>query len=101
MCWVKKELWETKSFYTYGRVRIILYDFGTIWVLFYEPTHEITVLVGSKKQVSMIGKYHNHKLQTNPQHHETVPQNNNNHKALGRQRKVKHPEAPFLGVKIL
>ena len=49
----------------------------------------------------MIGKYHNHSLQTNPLHHETEPQNNNNHKTPGRQRKVKHSEAHFFGVKIL
>ena len=52
----------------------------------------------------MIVKYHNHTLvvlQMNPQHHEAEPQNNNNHKTPERQRKVKHPEAHVLGVKIL
>ena len=36
-------------------------------------------------QVSMIRKYHNNTLQTNPRHHEEEPQNNNNHKTPGRQ----------------
>ena len=50
--------------------------------------------VCTKKQVRMIGKYHNHTLQMNPQHHEAEPHNNNNHKTPGRQRKVKHSEDP-------
>ena len=37
------------------------------------------------KIVSMIRKLHNHKLQTNPWHHEEEP--HNNHKTLGRQTK--------------
>ena len=37
------------------------------------------------KKVSMIGKYHNHKLQTNPWHREEEP--DNNHGTLGRQSK--------------
>ena len=32
----------------------------------------------TKYQVSMIRKYHNHKLQTNPWHHGEEPQNNHN-----------------------
>ena len=36
------------------------------------------------KKVSMIRKYHNHKLQTNPWHHEEEP---HYHEALGRQTK--------------
>ena len=35
----------------------------------------------------MIKKYHNHTLQTNSRHREEEPQNNNNHKTLGRQTK--------------
>ena len=38
-------------------------------------------------QVSMIRKYHNNTLQTNPRHREEEPQNNNNHKTPGRQTK--------------
>ena len=39
----------------------------------------------STKIVSMIKKYHNHKLQTNPWHREEEP--HNNHKTPGRQTK--------------
>ena len=42
--------------------------------------------VDSKKQLSMTRKYRNHTMQTNPRHNEEEPQNNNNHKILGRQR---------------
>ena len=34
----------------------------------------------SRKEVSMIRKYHNHTLQTNPQHREEEPQNFKSHK---------------------
>ena len=34
----------------------------------------------------MTRKYHNHTLQTNPQHREEEPQNNNNHKTPERQK---------------
>ena len=37
------------------------------------------------KVVSLIRKYHNHKLQTNPRHREEEPRNN--HKTPGRQAK--------------
>ena len=36
--------------------------------------------------MSMIRKYHNHKLQTNPCHHEEEP--HNNHETPGRQSKA-------------
>ena len=39
----------------------------------------------SSKIVSMIRKYHNHKLQTNPWHSEDEP--HNNHETPGRQTK--------------
>ena len=42
----------------------------------------------TQKQVRMIRKYHNHTLQTNPQHREEEPPINNSHKTLGRQIKV-------------
>ena len=35
----------------------------------------------------MIRKYHNHTLQTKPQHREEEPQNTNSHKTSGRQLK--------------
>ena len=38
-----------------------------------------------EKQVSMIKKYHNHTLQTNPRHGENQTPNNNNHKTTRRQ----------------
>ena len=43
--------------------------------------------LSEKKQVSMIRKYHNHTLQTNPRHHEEEPQNTDCHKTSGRQLK--------------
>ena len=49
----------------------------------------------------MIGNATNVHCRQNPQHDEAESQNNNNHKTPGRQRKVKHPEAHFLGLKIL
>ena len=39
--------------------------------------------MGTAKKVSMIRKYHNHKLQTNPWHREEEPQNK--HEVPGRQ----------------
>ena len=44
---------------------------------------------GPSKIVSMIRKYHNHKLQTNLWHHEEEP--HNNHETPGRQSKAKQP----------
>ena len=35
----------------------------------------------------MIGKYHNHTVQTNPWHRVEEPQRNNSHKTSGRQLK--------------
>ena len=35
----------------------------------------------------MIRNYHNHKLQTNPRHHEEGSQNTSSHKTSGRQQK--------------
>ena len=43
------------------------------------------VLNESEKQVSMIRKYHNHTLQTNPWRCEEEPQINTNHKTSGRR----------------
>ena len=40
-----------------------------------------------KKQVSMIRKYHDQTLQTNPRCHEGEPQSTNSHKTSGRQLK--------------
>ena len=34
--------------------------------------------------VSMVSKYHNHRLQTDPRHREEEPQNNNSYKTSGR-----------------
>ena len=39
----------------------------------------------TKNQVSMIWKYRNHTLQTNPRHHEEELQNTNIHKTSGVQ----------------
>ena len=39
----------------------------------------------------MIGKYHNHTLQTNPWHREEEP--HNNHKTTGRQTKQRNQQA--------
>ena len=44
-----------------------------------------------KKQVSMIRKYHNHKLQTNPRHCDQEPQNTNSRKTPERKIKAKQP----------
>ena len=41
----------------------------------------------AKKQVSMIRKYHNHTLQTNPRHREEEPHIYNYHKTSGIQAK--------------
>ena len=42
---------------------------------------------GQHLQVSIIRKYHNHTLQTNPRHRDKEPQNNNYNKTTGRQSK--------------
>ena len=45
------------------------------------------------KLVSMISKYHNHKLQTNPWHREEEPHNNN--ETPGRQSKATNSLLPI------
>ena len=52
------------------------------------PADLVWYLIHSKI-VSMIRKYHTHKLQTNPWHHEEEP--HNNHETPGRQNKAKQP----------
>ena len=42
---------------------------------------------GVGEQVSLIRNYHNHTLQTNPQHRQKETQNTNSHKTSGRQLK--------------
>ena len=47
----------------------------------------------------MFRKYHNHKLQTNPRHHEEVPYNN--YETPGRQNKQSKPTSSLFPIKVI
>ena len=49
-----------------------------------ELSELLCINVPGKMQVSMIRKYHNHTLQTNPRHREEEPYDNGNHKTTRR-----------------
>ena len=66
--------------------RSLMYIRGLIPRNFAELAETVPIVATvSKKKKNMISKYHNHKLQTNPWHHEEEP--HNNHETPGRQTK--------------
>ena len=71
--------WVKKLEFKVGPVLMSTFKRDRRLVVRFVQIYEIRFVI--KKQVSMIKKYHNHTLQTNPRNHEEEPQDTNIRKA--------------------